>query len=541
MKLKIGEIKSQVDQMNLNMILKSAQAQDLLSAIEDLVNDGELEGKAFTYAKQYFEQIHMPIVKGLILVYDEIKKANKSYLQDLYNQVEADDGYFIDTSAIEMAITQKQAAISQLEEKAKTLSQTMPSLATSTQNFINQQNTAVVTLQAERQKVIDFDLAHGSHYNLANQYLENVSTGISSIRKKQSNISYLFRKIDTKNLDWAKALNNGWKLREKKKEEQKKEKVDYKKLNSDFWNRTDGYFDGKWWQDPKKLEEAAAVLKAEAEANGGISLEDLISQYSGEEANLRLYVLQALANAYRTGNYDEDLLNALIVSLYGEGTNFDSASKVITADALNILQKKQKKYKGKKFGDWLENGGRDLLLGIGILFASAIGSNQATIDEQIERVKQNVKNSSTYEGYKERVADNRGGVNVPKKSVDRPTWRQSEKDVGNNYPEYDEQKSFKNREEVPYGEKGSSRPDFYKKGTSIEVKNYNLTTSSGRNSLVNTISKQVNKRIFDLPSGTKQTIIIDVRGQNVSNSILKELRNAIIEKCNTDVKIQFMR
>jgi len=54
----------------------------------------------------------------------------------------------------------------------------------------------------------------------------------------------------------------------------------------------------------------------------------------------------------------------------------------------------------------------------------------------------------------------------------RPSWRQSEIDIGKEYPEYSAQKSFKNGKEVPYGTKGSSRPDFYREGFSIEVKNY---------------------------------------------------------------------
>ncbi|MFU0792088.1 MAG: hypothetical protein ACFWT6_19440 [Virgibacillus proomii] len=94
----------------------------------------------------------------------------------------------------------------------------------------------------------------------------------------------------------------------------------------------------------------------------------------------------------------------------------------------------------------------------------------------------------------------------------RPSWRQSEKDVGTNYPDYEEQKAFKKGKEVPYGTSGSSRPDFYSTKKSIEVKNYNVTSSSGRSRLINNVVKQVNKRIDDLPRGTTQTVTIDVRG-----------------------------
>ncbi len=126
-------------------------------------------------------------------------------------------------------------------------------------------------------------------------------------------------------------------------------------------------------------------------------------------------------------------------------------------------------------------------------------------------------------------------------ATSRPTWRQSEADVGNLNPDYEAQKSFLNGKEVPYATSGSSRPDFYKTGSSIEVKNYNVTNSSGRNSLINTVSNQVDKRNINLPSGTKQIIIIDIRGQQVSNDVLRRIRTSILEKSDTDVIIQFMR
>lgn len=121
----------------------------------------------------------------------------------------------------------------------------------------------------------------------------------------------------------------------------------------------------------------------------------------------------------------------------------------------------------------------------------------------------------------------------------RPSWRQSEIDVEKDFPEYNAQKSFKDGKEVPYGEKGSSRPDLYQTGHSIEVKNYKISTSSGRSRLVNNVSKQVEKRLSDLPNGTKQSVLIDIRGQNVSDEILDGLYEKIMNKTNGKVDIRF--
>ncbi|MBU3231231.1 hypothetical protein N7M99_12170 [Shouchella clausii] len=121
----------------------------------------------------------------------------------------------------------------------------------------------------------------------------------------------------------------------------------------------------------------------------------------------------------------------------------------------------------------------------------------------------------------------------------RPSWRQSEIDVGKEYPGYRDQVSYKQGNEVSHGTKNSSRPDFYIKGHSIEVKNYKVTTSSGRSNLIRNVSKQINKRISDLPEQTKQSVIIDVRGQNVSRDVLRDIKQKINERTNDVAEIIF--
>ena len=74
--------------------------------------------------------------------------------------------------------------------------------------------------------------------------------------------------------------------------------------------------------------------------------------------------------------------------------------------------------------------------------------------------------------------------------------------------------------EVPYGTKGSVRPDYYKVGSSVDIKNYNVETALGRSNLANNISKQYYQRNAHLPKGTKQSVLIDIRGQFVSDTDL---------------------
>jgi len=113
----------------------------------------------------------------------------------------------------------------------------------------------------------------------------------------------------------------------------------------------------------------------------------------------------------------------------------------------------------------------------------------------------------------------------------RPSWRESEVDAGKGLnKDYKPQKSFKDGEEVPYGTKGSSRPEYFKPGASLEVKNYDVTTAQGRRNVANNVSEQAIERSKNLPAGTRQTVLIDVRGQKVSKKTLDQLAEDIVVK-----------
>lgn len=114
----------------------------------------------------------------------------------------------------------------------------------------------------------------------------------------------------------------------------------------------------------------------------------------------------------------------------------------------------------------------------------------------------------------------------------RPSWRDSEQSVGSSYREqgYREQVSFKDGEEVPYGTKGSTRPELYKPSSSVEVKNYDVTTPQGRSNLVRNVVNQAVRRDANVPQGTTQSVVIDVRGQSVSPETLDAVASRIASR-----------
>ncbi|RBH85822.1 adhesin [Xanthomonas oryzae pv. oryzae] len=123
-------------------------------------------------------------------------------------------------------------------------------------------------------------------------------------------------------------------------------------------------------------------------------------------------------------------------------------------------------------------------------------------------------------------------VTADSSSLGRPTPRQSEIDVGAGLaPGARSQVSFKNGQEVPYGTKKSVRPDWCIGNVcSIEVKNYNI--AKNQRGLIDNISAQALQRVKELPAGMQQKIVIDIRGQNVTNAEKNSIIKSIVQKTN---------
>ena len=75
----------------------------------------------------------------------------------------------------------------------------------------------------------------------------------------------------------------------------------------------------------------------------------------------------------------------------------------------------------------------------------------------------------------------------------------------------------------------------------MDVKNYNVTNSRGRNKLAKNIEKQYYQRLRHLPENTKQTVFIDVRGQNVSEKNLRSLYDSIMRRTKKEVEVIFQK
>ncbi|NUQ63848.1 MAG: hypothetical protein HUU20_15330, partial [Pirellulales bacterium] len=109
--------------------------------------------------------------------------------------------------------------------------------------------------------------------------------------------------------------------------------------------------------------------------------------------------------------------------------------------------------------------------------------------------------------------------------ANRVTPRQSEIDAGRWYGLRGNQAaSFRNGQPAAPNSRGSTRPEYFERGNSFEVKNFDLTTRAGRANLVRkTVEQALSSRLPNLPRGTVQNIIIDARGQTLDPQVMRQI------------------
>lgn len=125
------------------------------------------------------------------------------------------------------------------------------------------------------------------------------------------------------------------------------------------------------------------------------------------------------------------------------------------------------------------------------------------------------------------------------------TPKQSEIDVANKYGGKD-QVSYLNGKEVSYGTAGATRPDIVRQVgnhiEAIEVKNYDL--KNNKSLLIRVLKKEIGDRVNNLPSGSTQRIVLDVRGRGYDekflNVIAKQIQKALME-IYPNIPVDFLR
>lgn len=91
-----------------------------------------------------------------------------------------------------------------------------------------------------------------------------------------------------------------------------------------------------------------------------------------------------------------------------------------------------------------------------------------------------------------------------------------------------------------HGEQGSVRPDFSHATLPmyVDVKNYDLSSAANRANLYNTLADQATSRAQNLPAGSFQGVVIDIRGQSIDPAVLQRIPNNIQQATGGRIRAQ---
>jgi len=180
--------------------------------------------------------------------------------------------------------------------------------------------------------------------------------------------------------------------------EEKRKEVIKTACYESFWAGGDDYFNGNWWQDKTKHDEAYQMLLLEAQSTGSLNLIDIDQENATGEINNKMLGFQAIINAARTGVWDEGTLSAIENGLVASGI---AGSYEVTADELAILYGRE--IIGRETGYWLESAGYPEMLSnaalLLLLFDIALDNNLGTNSGQnVENAIGETKNEYTRVG-----------------------------------------------------------------------------------------------------------------------------------------------
>lgn len=99
-----------------------------------------------------------------------------------------------------------------------------------------------------------------------------------------------------------------------------------------------------------------------------------------------------------------------------------------------------------------------------------------------------------------------------------------------------EQVTYLNGKEVPYSTPGGTRPDIVRTVDdhleAIEVKNYDLYNEKNIRVLLYKLKRQVLERSVNMPEGTTQRVILDVRGRKYPKGLVERVIKDIQDACS---------
>lgn len=238
----VGSSQAQASSVN-TMCQKQIQGyQELQQAINQFVmSSGELQGKTYDSAKQYFSAVLQPLAKGGMLLSEAVAEACQKFPDDYQSQVDSAD---LKSSELEEQIQQYQQGIDTANAIIQALSANpemgvlMKSVLRGVKNVKEGQEKAKKKLEKKLRKLQKFHASSPSIFSEIATLEAAINTGAAQAGTCWNASAGTFSVPKQEEMAWAANVNTLW----EKKEAAKNEKIEVKKVTIPGKVNGDGYY-----------------------------------------------------------------------------------------------------------------------------------------------------------------------------------------------------------------------------------------------------------------------------------------------------------
>lgn len=207
-KVDIGSADSQGSTANSVLSSRVTYYNDVITAFNKLISEGELKGKAYDSAKSYAENIMVPLLRGVIL-FSESLGGKASELPTLYRSKVG--GESLDEEILQKQIEAKNTTISTQEAILKSLSNLKDIDSTyksNVQGIISNATSKRDELQRKLEKLQSFASSTSGHFSDSESLQSLVFQGFEQVTSDFGKFDGTF-KVEGQ-APWAKNINNEW-------------------------------------------------------------------------------------------------------------------------------------------------------------------------------------------------------------------------------------------------------------------------------------------------------------------------------------------
>lgn len=208
-----GTVIAQLDEMNQNLGKAIERVNALQERITNLENTkGALQGDAYDSVREYYHELHLPVLRGMLIYLEETVQNNKLYRGCIAGYLSG-IGY-VDEDALKEDLENLRRQMDYVRGLMN-----RKGYPSSVSGLLGSMEQAERLLEKKLEQIDEFLAASAAIYSSLDGYRCSVKSGIDCLHSSIFDGIRIDYQVDCLNMDWARALEQKWLEREVKQKE----------------------------------------------------------------------------------------------------------------------------------------------------------------------------------------------------------------------------------------------------------------------------------------------------------------------------------